>query len=108
MIIMELLTLTMTMNSQCYHIHSNMGTDKHYYVNYSTLWNDTVTTPSPLSLKLTPYAGHDRRGRLLHLSIVIVSFLSPKGGSLRKMAPKVGILRGARKSPVTDMSLLGV
>ena len=72
------------------------------------LSNSAVTTPSPLSLKLTPNLLHNIGGRLLHLSIVIVSFLSPKGGSLRKMAPKVGILRGARKSPVTDMSLLGV
>jgi len=77
------------------------------YYQYHWLYS-AVTTPSPLSLKLTPNLLHNIGGRLLHLSIVIVSFLSPKGGSLRKMAPKVGILRGARKSPVTDMSLLGV
>jgi hypothetical protein len=55
-----------------------MIADKVYYVNYSTMWNNAVTTPSPSSLKLTPYPGHDMRGRLLHLSIVRVSFLSPK------------------------------
>lgn len=105
---MELLTLRITMNSQYNHRVMDMGADKHYYVNCFTMWNNAVTTPSPLSLKLTPNLLHNIGGRLLHLSIVIVSFLSPKGGSLRKMAPKVGILRGARKSPVTDMSLLGV
>ena len=42
------------------------------------LSNSAVTTPSPLSLKLTPNLLHDIGGRLLHLSIVIVSFLSPQ------------------------------
>ena len=42
------------------------------------LSNSAVTTPSPLTLKVTPYPGHDMRGRLLYLSIVRVSFLSPK------------------------------
>lgn len=89
-------------------IHSNIMDMVHNnYYQYHWLYS-AVITPSPLSLKLTPNLLHNIGGRLLHLSIVIVSFLSPKGGSLRKMAPKVGILRGARKSPVTDMSLLGV
>ena len=66
------------MNNQYNHRVMDIGIDKHYYVNYSTLWNDAVTTPSPLSLKLTPNLLHNMRGRLLHLSIVIVSFLSPQ------------------------------
>ena len=65
------------MNSQYNHRVMDIGIDKHYYVNYSTLWNDAVTTPSPLTLKVTPYPRHLIMG-WLHLSIVRVSFLSPK------------------------------
>jgi len=46
-----------------------MIADKVYYVNYSTMWNNAVTTPSPLSLKLTPNPGHDMRGRLYIASL---------------------------------------
>jgi len=41
------------------------------------LSNSAVTTPSPLTLKVTPYPRHLIMG-WLHLSIVRVSFLSPK------------------------------